>query len=327
MRAFIYGETETKERMLIIYESECMQVLMERARRFARSAAAVLISGESGTGKELLARSIHENSDRKKDLYLQVNCAALSDQLIESELFGHEAGAFTGATFARVGRLESVGSGTLFLDEIGELPAGTQAKLLRVLEEREYQRVGSNETRTVTARIVVATNRCLGREVQAGRFREDLFHRVNVLSLKLPPLRERKEDLPALIGYFLKRFQHEGECRVERFSPTAMQQLCDYDWPGNIRELRNTILRSCVLARHQEVTDIEFLGNSEQPAEHIEISESLLKLPLDEIERRIIMLQLFRNKGNKTAAAETLGVTSRTLRNKIERYRKLGYVA
>lgn len=313
--------------MLIIYESECMQVLMERARRFARSSAAVLISGESGTGKELLARSIHENSDRCKDLYLQVNCAALSDQLIESELFGHEAGAFTGATYTRVGRLETVGSGTLFLDEIGELPAGTQAKLLRVLEEREYQRVGSNETRTVRARIVAATNRCLGREVRAGRFREDLFHRVNVLSLKLPPLRDRREDLPALIDYFLKRFQHEGEFRVERFSAAAMQQLCEYDWPGNIRELRNTILRSCVLARQSEISEIEFLGNSEQPTEQIEISESLLKLPLDEIERRIIMMQLIRNNGNKTAAAETLGVTSRTLRNKIERYRKLGYVA
>ncbi len=311
----------------MIFQSQCMQELLDRARRFARSSAAVLITGETGTGKELLARSLHQQSSLVNSPYMQVNCAALSEQLIESELFGHEAGAFTGATQTRIGRLEAVQDGTLFLDEIGEVPAGTQAKLLRVLEEREYQRVGSNETRTVHARIVAATNRTLEDEVQGKRFREDLFHRINVLTLELPPLSKRKDDIPGLITFFLNQYQCEGECRVECVSPSVMRQLCDFDWPGNIRQLRNTILKSCVLATGAEITEIEFPTRSEQNSFEDDLPEFFLKLPLEEIERRVILMRIVHNQGNKAAAAETLGVTSRTLRNKMDRYRKLGYVA
>ncbi len=299
---------------------------MDRAKRFAKSSAAILITGESGTGKELLARSIHEFSSRCGKPYLQVNCAALSGQLIESELFGHEAGAFTGATAARQGRLEVVENGTLLLDEIGELPIGTQAKLLRVLEEREYQRVGSNQTLKVQARIVAATNRLLDQEVRERRFREDLLHRINVLCLELPPLRDRRDDIPALISHFLRRFQCEGEHQVLRVTAAVMRQLCEYDWPGNIRQLRNTILKSCVLAQGPEITTVEFPTSTEVDSFEEELPPSFLKLPLDEIERRVILMRLSHNHGNKAAAAETLGVTSRTLRNKMDRYRKLGHV-
>lgn len=313
--------------MSMIFQSQVMRDLLNRAQRFARSSAAVLITGESGTGKELLARSVHEISTRRERPYLQLNCAALSEQLIESELFGHEAGAFTGATQLRQGRLEVVQSGTLFLDEIGELPLATQAKFLRVLEEREYQRVGSNHTLSVEARIVAATNRILEHEVQAGRFREDLFHRINVLTLEIPPLRDRRDDIPALVTYFLNRFQTEGEFRVQRVSPQVMRQLFEYHWPGNIRQLRNTILKSCVLAMSQEISDIEFPGSAEEDAFEIAIPHCFLKLPLEEIERQVILTRIKQNRGNKAAAAETLGVTARTLRNKIDRYRKQQDVA
>ncbi|MDB4743687.1 sigma-54 dependent transcriptional regulator [Planctomicrobium sp.] len=313
--------------MSIIYQSQSMQRLLERAKRFAKSSAAVLITGESGTGKELLAREVHESSSRSTSPYLQVNCAALSEQLIESELFGHVAGAFTGATQARVGRLEAVQQGTLFLDEIGELPSTTQGKFLRVLEEREYQRVGSNDTMHVDGRIVAATNRVLEEEVREGKFRKDLLHRINVLCLEIPPLRDRREDIPALVTYFLNRFQCEGEARVERVTSSVMRQLCEYGWPGNIRQLRNTILKSCVLAASEEINEVEFPTEVEAASIDAELPSSFLKLPLEEIERQVILMRITHSGGNKAAAAETLGVTSRTLRNKIDRYRKLGYVA
>ncbi|QDT33313.1 sigma-54 interaction domain-containing protein [Thalassoglobus polymorphus] len=313
--------------MSIIFQSQCINELLDRTKRFAKSSAAILITGETGTGKELLARAIHEFSNRSMNPYLQVNCAALSEQLIESELFGHETGAFTGATMSRQGRLEVVENGTLFLDEIGELPIGTQAKLLRVLEEREYQRVGSNQNLKVNARIVAATNRLLDQEVRERRFREDLLHRINVLCLDIPPLRERRDDIPPLVTHFLKRFQSEGEFQVLRVSSSVMKQLCEHDWPGNVRELRNTVLKSCVLAQGPEITAVEFPTPTERDSFEDELPASFLKLPLEEIERRVILMRLSQNEGNKSAAAETLGVTSRTLRNKMDRYRKLGYVA
>lgn len=309
----------------MIFESPRMKSLMERAFRFAKSNAAVLITGESGTGKELLARALHENSGRASYPYLQVNCAALSEQLIESELFGHEAGAFTGATQVRTGRLEAVGHGTLLLDELGELPLETQAKLLRVLEEREYQRVGSNQTQSVDARIIAATNRLLEQEVRHGKFREDLFHRINVLTLELPPLRERREDIPLLVQHFVRQYQSEGEVKVQSVSTSAMRKLCEFDWPGNIRQLRNTIMKSCVLASSPEISEIEFPESFESST--LEFPTNFLKLSLEDIERQVILMRIVENDGNKEAAAETLGVTSRTLRNKMERYRKLGFVA
>lgn len=313
--------------MQIIHQSQVMQRLLARSEQFARTSAVVLITGESGTGKELLAQFIHTKSPRHQQPCLQVNCAALSEQLIESELFGHEPGAFTGATQKRIGRLEAVGEGTLFLDEIGELSPSTQSKLLRVLEEREYQRVGSNETLNVSGRIVAATNRNLAEDVRLGRFRDDLYHRLNVLCLEIPPLRERPEDIPKLVNFFLKRYQHEGENCVERVSPQVMRELCDFPWPGNVRQLRNTILKSCVLATSTEITEIEFPTVTETASFEKQLPSEFLQLPLEEIERRIILMRIEDNNGNKTAAAETLGVTPRTLRNKVERYRKIGYVA
>ncbi|TWT43039.1 Transcriptional regulatory protein ZraR [Thalassoglobus neptunius] len=301
-----------------------MKAFMQRAQHFARSSAAVLINGESGTGKELFAREIHRQSPRSKNPYVQVNCAALSEQLIESELFGHEVGAFTGAVATRAGRLEEAKDGTLLLDEIGELPMPSQSKLLRVLEERQFQRVGSNRQLEVQARIVTATNRELSLEVQEKRFREDLWHRLNVLTLTIPPLRDRREDIPLLVQYFLKRFQLEGEQRVERVSSSVMRQLIQYSWPGNVRQLRNTILRSCVLATSTEITSVEFPSDGDWQELDSQIPDSLNALPLEEIERRVIMSRISRCGGNKSAAAETLGVTARTLRNKMDRYRKLG---
>lgn len=310
----------------IVFQSRVMQALLHRAQKFAQSNVPVLISGESGTGKELLAREIHRASPRAEAPYLTLNCAALSDQLVESELFGHEQGAFTGANSQRMGRLEATGRGTLLLDEIGELPLPAQAKLLRVLEEREFQRVGSNQTLAVDARIVAATNRTLASEVRSERFRADLWHRLNVLNLEIPPLRERKEDIPPLVLHFLKRYQAEGEYRVERVSATVMAQLRDADWPGNVRQLRNTLLRACVLATTTEITEIELRENDDTSIEDSDLPESFLDLPLEEIERRVILTRIMRCGGNKAAAAETLGVTSRTLRNKMDRYRKLGLV-
>ena len=312
--------------MSMIYQSQTMKSLLERARRFARSSAPVLVMGESGTGKELLAREIHMASLRQHLPYLQLNCAALSDQLIESELFGHEAGAFTGATSQRIGRLEAAKGGTLLLDEIGELPLSAQAKLLRVLEEQQVQRVGSNQTLAVNTRIVAATNRQLAVESKAGKFRDDLWHRLNILCLTIPPLRERKEDIPTLVLHFLKRYQAEGEHRVERVSAEVMKKLCHFDWPGNVRQLRNTILRSCVLAETTEIQEIELPTEDEVEIADAELPESFLDLPLEEIERRVILTRIMHFGGNKSAAAETLGVTSRTLRNKIERYRELGLI-
>lgn len=308
----------------MIFQSRVMKTLMQRAQHFARSSAAVLINGESGTGKELFAREIHRQSFRAEKPYVQVNCAALSEQLIESELFGHEVGAFTGAVASRAGRLEEAKDGTLLLDEIGELPMPSQSKLLRVLEERQYQRVGSNRQLDVQARIVTATNRELGLEVQEKRFREDLWHRLNVLTLTIPPLRDRRDDIPLLVDFFLKRFQLEGEQRVERVSSSVMRQLLQYSWPGNVRQLRNSILRGCVLATSTEITSIEFPSESDWRELDFQVPDSLNDLPLEEIERRVIMSRISRCGGNKSAAAETLGVTARTLRNKMDRYRKLG---
>ncbi|MCA8997166.1 MAG: sigma-54-dependent Fis family transcriptional regulator [Planctomycetaceae bacterium] len=311
----------------MVYQSPLMQQVLEHARRYAQASAPVLITGESGTGKEVLARYVHEQSPRKDAPYFQINCAALSEQLIESELFGHEAGAFTGASQTRVGRLEGVGSGTLLLDELGELPLVAQAKLLRVLEEREYQRVGSNQTRNTEARMIAATNRCLEDEVEAGRFREDLYHRIHVLALELPPLREHREDIPGLVTTFLRLFQRHGETSVRKVSAQAMKQLCDHDWPGNIRQLKNVLLKNCILTTGEVLDHVILPASQVIGEEDLCIPKELLRFTLEEVERRLILAQLQRHNGNKTVTAEVLGVTARTLRNKMDRYRKLGYVA
>mgnify|MGYP002622486431 CR=1 FL=1 len=312
--------------MSLVFQSQAMMQVVERARRFARTSATVLITGESGTGKELLARFVHDHSAGSSSPYVRVNCAALSESLVESELFGHERGAFTGALEARVGRLEAAAGGTLFLDEISEVPPRVQAKLLRVLEEEEFQRVGSNDTHRLQARILASSNRNLERHVARKRFRADLYYRLNILPLELPPLRTRKEDVPPLVQHFIHACRDKSSVAVRGATPRAMQALCDYDWPGNVRELRNVIFRACVLADAPllDVPNLPPLKRlTEAPRRRQDPFENLR---LDEIERRAILTRLHTCGGNKAEAAAALGVTPRTLRNKLSQYRRLGHL-
>jgi DNA-binding NtrC family response regulator len=332
--------------MTVVYQSQAMSRLLEQAKRFARTSATVLIQGESGTGKELLARLIHDHSPRRDFPYVRINCAALAETLVDSEFFGHEAGAFTGASSRRVGRFENACEGTVFLDEIGELPLNMQAKLLRVLEEKEFQRVGGNDVLSLRARVIAATNRDLAQEAEAGRFRFDLYYRLNVLPLKIPSLRERREDIPALVNHFTQAAQHELDQPVQGVNRAVMEQLCDYNWPGNIRELRNVILRSCLLSAGKIIQTIDLPkspgtvalvsatvpgpGSTSlvrpQSAVEVHPQRGFEHLTLQEIERQVILQRLKLFDGNKSEAAAALGVTPRTLRNKMLEYRKLGYV-
>lgn len=307
----------------IIFQSSSMQHILQQAERFARSSATVLITGESGTGKELLARYLHDRSPRAAQRCVRVNCAAFHEGLAESELFGHEQGAFTGAVRRHDGCIHAAADGTLFLDEIGELPLATQAKLLRVLEENEYNRIGSTEVLRMTARVIAATNRDLEREVAAGRFREDLFHRLDVLTLKVAPLRERPQDIPALVHHFIQHFRQQSETCVERVSAEVLQELTAYYWPGNVRQLRNVIHRACIVADTPVITHVDLSSTPTQPANPFGLPDEFATLPLREIERRVILSRLDRFQGNKTEAAAELGVTARTLRNKMAQYREL----
>ena len=313
-----------------------MHDTLARARRFARSSGTVLISGESGTGKELLAQYLHDNSPRASRACVRVNCAAFHDGLAESELFGHEQGAFTGASRRHDGFLHAAGDGTLFLDEIGELPLPTQAKLLRVLEAQEYLRVGSTEVQRMNARIIAATNRDLRKEVAAGRFREDLFHRLDVLSLRLAPLRERTEDIPVLVNHFLKLFGQENETPVTAVSEELMPSLMNFGWPGNVRQLRNVIHRACVESETGTICRLDFgVGSELRIAPQTSVSAiatgdlpgGFQNMPLEEIERFVILSRIAQCRGNKTEAAAELGVTARTLRNKLARWNELKKVS
>ena len=308
---------------MLIFESSSMHAVLAKARRYARSSGTVLLTGESGTGKELLAQYLHEHSLRSGRPCVRVNCAAFHDGLAESELFGHEQGAFTGASRRHDGFIHAAGDGTLFLDEIGELPLPTQAKLLRVLEEGEYLRVGSTDVQRVNARIIAATNRDLLKEVAEKRFREDLYHRLDVLSLRLTPLRERPDDIPVLAQHFVGQFGSENESPVKEISDDVLHQMMSFHWPGNVRQLRNAIHRACVEAETSTIQNIS-LGQSEVSAASDEtMPPQFLTLPLDEIERMIILSRIRRFKGNKTEAAAELGVTARTLRNKIARWQEI----
>jgi DNA-binding NtrC family response regulator len=297
-----------------------MLAVLAHARRAAISKVPVLIEGESGTGKELVAHLIHEASPRAGQPFIRVNCAALSEGLIESELFGHERGAFTGAEQVHAGRFERAHGGTLLLDEIGELPLKLQAKLLRALEEEEFERVGGTRTLSVDVRIVATTNRSLEAECVRGNFRRDLLYRLCGLPLHLPPLRARPEDLPALAEHFVERFGSEGPMRVTAMAPAALARLRSYSWPGNIRQLRNVVQRACLLAEDSrlEAGDLPELAEpavATTPAAHSGQT-------LAEIERSVILETLRQMGGNKTAAAQRLGVTARTLLNKLKRYRE-----
>jgi two-component system response regulator HydG len=303
----------------IIGQSQPMRRLMEMLATVAPSEATVMISGESGTGKELIARAIHANSQRRKGPYIAVNCAALTETLLESELFGHEKGAFTGAEKRREGRFLAADRGTIFLDEIGEMPLAMQVKLLRVIQEREIQRVGGDQTLKVDVRIVAATNRDLQAEVEAGRFRQDLYYRLNVVALNLPPLREREEDIPLLAAYFLRRYAEKNGKRIKGFTPEAMDRLLKHSWPGNVRELENVVERAVVLGLD------EYVGERELPpqllgGESVRSGNGGAHQTLEEMERVAILDALDAAGGNKSEAARRLGITRKTLHARLVRY-------
>ena len=281
--------------------------LLERA---AQSDATVLITGESGTGKEVAARTLHQLSKRKAAPFLAVNCAALSAGLLESELFGHEKGAFTGAERTRKGRFELADGGTLLLDEVSEIDPGLQAKLLRVLQERVFERVGSSQARRVDVRVVATTNRDLPAEVAKGRFREDLYYRLNVLPVKLKALRDRRDEIPLLAEHFLKKHK-------KRASKGAMKKLADYDWPGNVRELANVIERAAVLCVGDEISGETIAPWLEGQAR---APQSLVGVTLEAVERRVIEENLKACGGNREKTARQLGITSRTLRDKLKKW-------
>ncbi|MDY4799612.1 MAG: sigma-54 dependent transcriptional regulator, partial [Bullifex sp.] len=279
----------------------------------------VLVTGESGVGKELVADALHRLSDRKDGPFIKVHCASLSSNLLESELFGHEKGAFTGAVSQKKGRFELADGGTIFLDEIGEIDSATQVKILRVLQEREFERVGGTETVKVDVRIVAATNRDLLEEVKKGNFREDLYYRLNVVHIEVPPLRERKEDIPLLMSSFLEEFNREDNRAIEGFSPAARKAMYAYSWPGNIRQLRNTIESAVVTCRGKVIDtgDLPEQIVAENRAGEVSIR---LGVTLSEAERTVIMSTLDFCEGNKTKASEMLGIGRKTLHRKLEEY-------
>jgi DNA-binding NtrC family response regulator len=301
------------------FQSELMRELYELAQTYARSSAAVIVSGESGSGKELFSRLIHEHSCRDQFPFVAVNCAAISEALAESEFFGHEKGAYTGADRYHIGHFERANGGTLLLDEISEIPLTMQAKMLRVIEEQEVLPVGGNSPRPIDVRIVATTNRELVTEVQQGKFREDLYHRLSVLELRLPPLRKRKSDIPLLANNFVQKFQCESIAGELKVSPEAMEKLCELDWPGNVRQLRNVIHRACIVCKDSQIgvncIQAPMLDTSEN-----EFPNSLFGMKLADAERHLILAALSKYDGSKRLAANELGVTSRTLANKLRAY-------
>ena len=304
-----------------MFQSQEMNALIKLATRYAGSSASVMIVGESGTGKELFSRLIHEKSDRQSQPFIAVNCAAIPETLLESELFGHERGAFTGATQKRIGYFEQADRGTLLLDEISEIPPTLQAKLLRVIEEQEIRPVGSEQTRRLDVRIVATSNRDLTTEVAASRFRGDLFHRLNVLEIRIPPLRDRVADIPTLVVHFVERFRNESDSGLKRITKEAMKRLVEYRWPGNVRELRNVIQRACIVTDDHEIT-AESLPDWTPPPTDNHSLDDLLGMKLADVERRLILASLEKFSGNKRAAAAELGVTARTLSNKLKQYQE-----
>jgi DNA-binding NtrC family response regulator len=302
----------------IIARSGKMVKIFELIRHIAAYDSSVLIIGESGTGKELIANAIHYNSPRASMPFIKVSCASLSEGIIESELFGHEKGAFTGAIASRKGRFEMADQGTLFLDEVEDIPPTTQIKLLRVLQEGEFERVGGNRTIQANIRIIAASNRDLQEAVKNGTFREDLYYRLNVVNIKLPPLRERKEDTPFLVNFFIDKFNQKYHMNVKGISQRAMSFLIDYGWSGNVRELENTI-ESILVINSPEVIDIQHLPQEiKDSQEKPEVIPIKIGTPLEEVEREILIQTLKATKGNKRRAAELLGINVRTIHRKME---------
>ncbi len=309
------------DRRRIIGQSPSMAKLLETVSQVAPSEATVLITGESGTGKELIAAAIHFNSSRRSGPFVQLNCAAITETLLESELFGHEKGAFTGADRRREGRFQQADGGSLFLDEVSEMPLSMQVKLLRVLQEREVTPVGGDAAVRVDVRLIAATNRQLPECIAAGRFREDLYYRLNVVGLTVPPLRERREDIPLLVQHFLEIFAERNRKPIKGLTPQAMDRLIRYSWPGNVRELMNAVERAVVLARADYLEEGDFaLMPAEPPAPAPGSGAAAEALSLDQIERTTILRVLEAAGGNKSEAARRLGITRRTLHKKLKAY-------
>ncbi len=333
------GEQREEER--IVGTSFKMQEIYKLVGQISQSDITVLVRGESGTGKELLARAIYHHSRRADQTFLPINCAAIPDTLLESELFGHEKGAFTGAISRRIGKLEQCQGGTIFLDEIGDMSLPTQAKLLRVIQEKSFERLGGMETIKVDVRFIVATNKDLETAISSGQFREDLYYRLNVVSILVPPLRERKEDLPDLVSYFLKVFNREVKKRVSGISPGAMNKILAYGWPGNVRQLENVLKRAVVLCQGEWILEDQLLLEKswEKSAPETFLAdkhfEDLLDILFEElstpgalqeidmlsaIEKGMILRALQKTKGNQVHAAQLLGMNRSTLRGKMDKY-------
>jgi DNA-binding NtrC family response regulator len=326
----------------LVGRSKAMEALFRQMELVAPTRSNVLIVGESGTGKELVANAIHDNSPRRDARFLPINCAAIPAEILESELFGHEKGSFTGAVGRKLGKFELADKGTLFLDEIGELPLEMQVKLLRVLEQREFMRVGGTETIHVDIRLIAATNADLEYAVNQGRFRSDLYYRLKVVTLRIPPICERREDIPILTNHFLQQFVRENRREGMRFAPDAMKALYAAPWEGNVRELRNVVESLVVLAPSEEIglADLpeEYRRFAEEPvpsqgpgaaaagvpAEQVPGAGGREGLTMEEIERRAILSALERTGGNRTQAAEALGIGLRTLQRKLKEYRLAG---
>ena len=306
----------------IIAASPKMKTLLETLAMVAPSDATVLIMGESGTGKEVVANAIHHNSPRAGEPFIKVSCAALPETLLESELFGHEKGAFTGAVARREGRFQLAHRGTIFLDEVGEMSPAIQTKLLRVLQEKEFEPLGSTRTIKVDIRVIAATNRDLEKDVKEGRFREDLYYRLNVVPLTLPPLRERREDIPLLADHFLALYREKNRKPVRGISGKALDLLVRYDWPGNIRELENVIERAVILSRDEVLVPADLPPQIRMlsPEEGKDAFAIPAGMSLEEVERALIVKTLDETGGNRTRASEILGINRRTLQNKLKQY-------
>lgn len=338
--AYLRGEVQSQRPDTIIAQSPPMVQLLRTASRVARSRGTVLITGESGTGKERVAQYVHQASPRAEHPFVRVNCAALSESLLESELFGHEKGSFTGAFQSRVGRFELADGGTVLLDEIGDISPNMQAKLLRVLQEGEFERVGGTNTLRVDVRVVAATNRRLADEVAAGRFREDLYYRLHVLPLEVAPLRDRREDILPLARHFACTFARQSGVPDPAFSVEAQERLLQWNWPGNVRELENVIHRAVILGRPGQIEEADLVfgptsdgsapvrtGGQELDLFHPECADALANHTMANIERVAILATLDATGGNKTEAARRLGLTARTLSNKMKIWRQAGLVA
>ncbi|MEO0298087.1 MAG: sigma-54 dependent transcriptional regulator, partial [candidate division WOR-3 bacterium] len=310
---------EKEEIFEFVYESEKMKELIENVKKVANSNANILIIGESGTGKEQIAKMIHSFSNRKNKLFVAVNCGALNENLLESELFGYEKGAFTGAYERRKGRFEIAHKGTIFLDEIGDISLNMQVKLLRVLQEKEFERVGGNEKIKVDVRVISATNQDLLKLIEEKKFREDLFFRLNVITLKIPPLRERKEDIERLSYFFLQKYSKENNKKFKDFSKSALEKLFNYSYPGNVRELQNIIQRAVILGTGEKIQERDIIIENLETQKNLEFSGSFDEM-VSNFERRIILDALKKSDNSVKEAANILKTSERIIRYKMKKY-------